>query len=196
MLVRRLSDLGRHLGRQLNHLSSRIKRWCPWLSPRSRRDCAPLSARPLVLGLWVVLVTVGAALVLPMAPARACQQVEQFSGATAPVSLAHRQLLSGETLEGRLLPAIAARLDTDTARIQVIDTRAIVWANGCLGLMETDQICTQALVGGIAIAVAHGGKSHQFHASDDRLWPVASLTGHTDRVCRLAAPGPLASGNG
>ncbi|MCG9884505.1 MAG: hypothetical protein MH825_02825 [Cyanobacteria bacterium] len=186
MPVRRLRPLVHRL----------IGRWSQRLTPPPLQGRSRFLAQSFAVGLMVAVVTLGMVLGLPMAPARACQQVEQFSGATAPVSTAHRQLLSGATLDDRLLPAIAARLGTDVTRMQVIDTRAIVWSDGCLGVTSPDQFCTQALVGGIAITVAYGGKSHQFHASDDLLWPVASLTGHTDRVCRLAAPSAIASGNG
>lgn len=150
----------------------------------------------LKLLLLLALMTVATAALLPMPAARACQQVEQFSGAASPVSSAHAQLLSGASLDDRLLPAIATRLGTTPPQVQVIDTRAIVWSDGCLGVTASDQLCTQALVGGIAIAVTYGGKSHQFHASSDSLWPVAALTGYTDRVCRLGAPARLDAASG
>lgn len=162
---------------------------------RFRRSRPRLPGRRLMAGGWrwpALGLAIAAIAMLSLAdPVRACAQVEQFSGAMEPSDRGHRQLLDRETLTQELLPAIAQQLGTTAGQLRVIDTRAIVWSSGCLGVSEPDRLCTQALVDGIAIAVVYGGQPHHFHATEDRrLWPVSPIADAPNRVCRLDDPRP------
>lgn len=67
----------------------------------------------------------------------------------------------------RLPPQVANAVRQDLSRrtriapgqIRITQSSPETWPNGCLGLAEPDQVCTQALVEGWRVVVSSGGKT-------------------------------------
>jgi hypothetical protein len=78
-----------------------------------------------------------------------------------------RQEKQQETRTNRLPPALANAVRREVAyltkipvgKLKVIQSNQETWPNGCLGIDQPDQICTQALVPGWRIVVSDGSKT-------------------------------------
>lgn len=60
------------------------------------------------------------------------------------------------TVQAAILDTIAADLSVPADNLQVIRSEPQTWPDGCLGLGEADEICTQALVQGWLVTVTDG----------------------------------------
>jgi hypothetical protein len=68
---------------------------------------------------------------------------------------------------------LARRLGVSPAQLRVVSASNQTWPNGCLGLEQTGEVCTQALVPGWRVRVAYG----------ERLWSYrANLAGSSLRL--------------
>jgi len=78
-----------------------------------------------------------------------------------------RQEKQQETRTNRLPPALANAVRREVAhltkipvgKLRVIQSNQETWPNGCLGIAQPDQICTQALVPGWRIVVSDGSQT-------------------------------------
>ncbi len=66
------------------------------------------------------------------------------------------------SVEAAVVAAAATEAGVPAADVEVIRVEAVTWANGCLGITQTEA-CTQALVDGYVVWVVAGGSAHRFH---------------------------------
>lgn len=78
--------------------------------------------------------------------------------ASSPAATESSPTLSPEATEA-VLADLARRTQIPRDRLKIADATPETWANGCLGLAQPDEICTQALVEGWRIEVSDGNQS-------------------------------------
>jgi hypothetical protein len=96
------------------------------------------------------------ALSLPsfLAPSAIAMSDRQSQNAPSEIIDAVRQDLSRRT-----------RIEGD--RLTIVETSRQTWSDGCLGLAQPDEICTQALVDGWRVVLSYGDRSW-IYRTDDR----------------------------
>ena len=62
--------------------------------------------------------------------------------------------------------ALASHLGVDQAQVTVVSSDEVTWRDGSLGCPQPDMMSTQALVPGWRLQLAAGGRSLDYHASE------------------------------
>ncbi|MGD1897732.1 MAG: hypothetical protein ACFB16_12360 [Phormidesmis sp.] len=70
-------------------------------------------------------------------------------------------------LSQQLLQKASAQLQQPISSLSVGDIQAVTWNDGCLGLAEPDDLCTQAIVLGFRVIVKDGQRQWVYHISAD-----------------------------
>jgi hypothetical protein len=61
---------------------------------------------------------------------------------------------------------LAGRLGIDPAEIEVVDARAVTWADSSLGCPEPGVEYLQRLVDGLLVVLGAGGRQYEYHGGD------------------------------
>lgn len=64
---------------------------------------------------------------------------------------------------------LAGRLGILEDMIIIMESRHVAWPNGCLGLAEPDEMCTEAIISGYAITLRTDGRDYHYRTSKDGL---------------------------
>jgi len=72
------------------------------------------------------------------------------------------------------LTALSEQLNLTTNEIAVVSTEAVIWPDGCLGVVRIGVMCTQAEVPGFKIVLEADGNSYEFHTNQDGSVVVAA----------------------
>ncbi|MBI5742689.1 MAG: hypothetical protein HZA25_02535 [Candidatus Niyogibacteria bacterium] len=64
---------------------------------------------------------------------------------------------------------LAQQIGVPEDMIVIMESRHVAWPDGCLGLAERDETCTQAIVSGYAIMLREGGRDYHYRTSKDGL---------------------------
>lgn len=64
-----------------------------------------------------------------------------------------------DTVINAVFNKIEQTADISQNQLQIQETKAEIWPNGCLGLEKPDELCTQALVEGWRIVVSDGNQN-------------------------------------
>jgi hypothetical protein len=59
------------------------------------------------------------------------------------------------------------RLGVDEKKITILEVENKMWNNGCLGLEERGEMCSQALVSGFRVLLSVGGKEYAYRTNMD-----------------------------
>lgn len=63
--------------------------------------------------------------------------------------------------------ALASELGVRPQAVEIIETRERTWPDGCLGLGEENEACTEAIVPGYEVIMRHEGTEYRYRASAD-----------------------------
>lgn len=66
-----------------------------------------------------------------------------------------------------ILEILSEKLSTSTSSIQILNTEDVEWPNGCLGLAEPLEGCTQAIVPGLLIEIRLEDKTYFYRTNED-----------------------------
>jgi outer membrane lipoprotein-sorting protein len=61
-------------------------------------------------------------------------------------------------LGDRLRQDLSKRVGVPASRLQIVETTTRTWANGCLGLAQPDEMCSQAMVPGWRVVITDGSR--------------------------------------
>jgi hypothetical protein len=115
----------------------------------------------------------------------ACGPADPEPGAPGPTPTpATEPELPGEAAEAvaAARSQLATRIGADPADIAVVSTSQMDWPDGCLGLAEPDEMCTQAIVPGWLVILRAPTDDVVYEARTDQ-------TGNTVRFQQTADPG-------
>lgn len=62
---------------------------------------------------------------------------------------------------------LSRRTRIESDRLKIVETSRQTWSDGCLGLAQPDELCTQALVEGWRVVLADGDRTW-IYRTDDR----------------------------
>ena len=75
---------------------------------------------------------------------------------------------------------LAAHLAVPPSSLTLESFREVTWANGCLGIGQPGQVCSQMLVPGfLAIWRDAAGAAYRYHGSGDRFVAASLVPGAT-----------------
>ena len=74
---------------------------------------------------------------------------------------------ANEEDDGETLDSLARELKVATSSIEILNIEEREWPNGCLGLEEPDEFCTQAIVPGFLIEISLGGEIYFYRTNAD-----------------------------
>jgi hypothetical protein len=98
---------------------------------------------------------------------------------TAAIAMPHptptAKLLLANAAPSQFPPDLANKLRTDLSRkvnvpasqLRVVETTAKTWPDGCLGLAQSDEMCTQMMVNGWRVVLTNG-KQRWVYRTDQR----------------------------
>lgn len=64
--------------------------------------------------------------------------------------------------------------------LEIVDYTPRTWNNGCLGISQPNEVCTQALVPGWRVVVSDGKQNWVYHTNNGRTFRIASTETPTD----------------
>ncbi|MDZ8107816.1 MAG: hypothetical protein RM338_19655 [Nostoc sp. DedQUE12a] len=82
-----------------------------------------------------------------------------------------------------VLQDLAQRQGISTRQLKITNYDQQTWGNGCLGLAQPDEVCTEALVTGWRVVVSNGKENWIYHTSNDgRSLRLASTNNLSDKL--------------
>ena len=129
-----------------------------------------------ILSLSTTVVSLNTAIAAPNPGATSSQERPQSDRLPPPVANVVRQDLSRRT-------GIAP------GQLRITQSSRETWPNGCLGLAEPDQVCTQALVEGWRVVVSSGGKTWVYRTN--ATGSVVRLEPGTNQTSDAGTPKPI-----
>ena len=69
--------------------------------------------------------------------------------------------------QGAALAALAAQLSIPVNQITLVSSEAVVWNDGCLGVVRLGVMCAQHTVPGFRIILQANGKQYEYHTNHD-----------------------------
>lgn len=85
--------------------------------------------------------------------------------ASTPEGAGSQQDLPQAAVEARR--QLADRLNIGIDQVTVIGVEEAQWPDGCLGLAQPDEMCTEMIVEGYQVLLETGGKQYRFHTDQD-----------------------------
>ncbi|WP_414528518.1 hypothetical protein [Nodularia chucula] len=85
-----------------------------------------------------------------------------------------------------VLTDLASKQGIDIKELKIIDYRQQTWSNGCLDLAQPNEMCTQALVPGWRVVIAHNQQNWIYHTnSNGRSLRLATTNNPSDSSINL-----------